>query len=159
MKKFKFKLEKVLMQKNIAADIAQKDFGEAMAARNMEEQKLHEMIDLKNRTLEDRSKIVESRTDWASDVNQINEFLQGQDLRIKNQHLRLQRAENLVESRREILRQKVSEVKILEKLREKQKLQYEADVARMEQAEVDEVAVLRFSRNESLIKGSHEDGI
>jgi hypothetical protein len=34
-----------------------------------------------------------------------------------------------------------------------------AEVAKAEQAEIDELTVLRFSRIENLIKGSHEDGI
>lgn len=159
MKKFKFGLAKVLTQREIVADLAQKDFVEAQAALDAEISKLNEMIAVKERSLSDRAAMIQTSTDWVNQVDQINKFLIGQDLRIKKQNLRLQEAENLVESRREILRQAVSEVKILERLEEKQKKAHMAEAAKVEQAELDEIAVLRFSRNESLIKGSHEDGI
>ncbi len=159
MKKYKFRLEKVLMQRQIMADLAQKSFAEAQEALNAEIIKLNEMNDAKNRSLDERSQLIKTTTDWSSRVGQINEYVAGQDLRIKNQNLRLLEMENLVESSREILRQAISEVKILERLEEKQKLAHTKLAAKEEQAELDELAVLRFSRTESLIKGSHEDGI
>lgn len=159
MKKFKFGLAKVLTQREIVADLAQKNFVEAQAALDAEISKLNDMIAVKERSLNERAAMIQTSTDWVNQVDQINKFLIGQDLRIKNQNLRLQEAENLVESRREILRQAVSEVKILERLEEKQKKAHMAEAAKVEQAELDEIAVLRFSRNENRIKGSHEDGI
>ncbi len=159
MKKFKFNLAKVLTQRQIIADAAQRSFVEAQAAHSAEMTKLNEMIEIKNRSLEERATLIQNSSDWVNSVAQINNFIIGQDLRIKNQNLRLQELENLVESRREILREKVSEVKILERLEEKQKQAYMSQTAKEEQAELDELSVLRFSRNENLTKGSHEDGI
>ena len=159
MKKFKFRLEKVLVQRRINADIAQRSFAEADAQLRAENEELNAMIALKQATLEDRAKSVEGTTDWANRVEQINHFLTGQDLRIKRQNERIKETENLVEARREILRQAVSEVKILERLEEKQRKEYMLELTKQQQAEIDEISVLRFSRNESLIKGSHEDGI
>lgn len=159
MKKFKFNLAKVLVQRQIAADLAQKSFSDAQMAHDIEIAKLNEMIGVKNRSLEERAAMIQKSTDWVNSVAQINNFINGQDLRIKNQNLRLQESGNLVESRREILREKISEVKILERLEEKQKQAHINESAKVEQAELDELSVLRFSRNESLTKGSHEDGI
>ena len=159
MKKFKFKLEKVLVHRQILADLAQKSFAEAKAQMDAETDELNAMIGMKTGALEQRARAIESTTDWANSVAQINQYVTGQDQRIKNQTLRLQKTENLVEARREILREAVSEVKILERLEEKQKQTYMAEAAKVEQAEMDELTVIRFSRNESLIKGSHDDGI
>ena len=159
MKKFKFKLEKVLVHRQILVDLAQKSFAEAKAQFEAETAELNTMIEAKDSALAQRTQIIETTTDWANSVAQINQYVGGQDLRIKNQIFRLQKAENLVESRREILREAVSEVKILERLEEKQKQAYMAEAAKAEQAELDELSVIRFSRIESLIKGSHEDGI
>lgn len=159
MKKFKFTLEKVLKQRHIAADMAQKDFAEAQAALDQEIQKLNEMIAVKEDSLARRTAMIQEGGDWVNSVGQINQFVSGQDLRIKNQNLRLTQFEKLVESRREILRQAVSEVKILEKLEEKQRAAHKIESDREQQADMDEIAVLRFSRIESLTKGSHEDGI
>ena len=159
MKKFKFTLSKVLIQRQIAADIAIKEFAEAKAVLDAEIARLNEMISVKTRSLDERAAMIHESTDWVNSVAQINSFVIGQDLRIKNQNLRLLDLEKLVEARREILRQRVSEVKIIEKLEEKQKRAYMENVARVEQAELDEISVLRYSRTESLLKGSDEDGI
>jgi flagellar protein FliJ len=159
MKKFHFKLEKVLKQRQIIMEMAQRDFAEAQALLVQETEKLNAMVALKEQSLAERATMIQTSQDWVNKVEQINNFVRGQDLRIKNQHLGLQKAENLVEAKREILRHAVSEVKIIERLEEKQKTAYMAEVAKVEQAELDEIAVLRFSRIESLIKGSHEDGI
>ncbi len=159
MKKFKFKLENVLTHRRIVADVAQRSFAEAQAQMNKEIDELNAMVEVKNQSLAQRTKVVETTTDWANSVNQINIFLTGQDLRIKKQHQRISETENLVEARREILREAISEVKILERLEEKQQKAYMLEVAKAEQAEIDELTVLRFSRNENRIKGSHEDGL
>lgn len=159
MKKFKFTLSKVLIQRQISADIAIKEFAEAKALLDGEIAHLNEMIAVKTRSLDERATKIQDSTDWVNSVAQINNFVIGQDLRIKNQNQRLLDLEKLVEARREILRQRVSEVKIIEKLEEKQKRAYMENAARTEQAEMDEISVLRYSRNESLLKGSDEDGI
>lgn len=159
MKKFKFSLAKVLIQRQIVADIAHRDFSEAQAALNLEIENLNEMTNIKNRSLAERATMIQNSSDWVNAVTQINNFISGQDLRIKKQNLRLRELENLVESRREILREKVSQVKILERLAEKQKQVYMTEAVKLEQAELDELSVMRFSRIESLTKGSHEDGI
>lgn len=159
MKKFKFTLEKVLKQRQIVADMAQKDFAEAQAALDGEIRKRDDMIAVKEASLAQRTAMIQQGGEWVNSVSQINQFVSGQDLRIKNQNLRLTQFEKLVESRREILRQAVSEVKILEKLEEKQRAAHKIETDREQQADMDELAVLRFSRIESLTKGSHEDGI
>ena len=159
MKKFKFTLSKVLIQRQIAADIAIKEFAEVKAVLDAEITRLNEMISVKTRSLDERAAMIHGSTDWVNSVAQINNFVTGQDLRIKNQNLRLLDLEKLVEARREILRQRVSEVKIIEKLEEKQKRAYMENAAKAEQAELDEISVLRYSKNESLLKGSNEDGI
>jgi flagellar protein FliJ len=150
MKKFKFRLEKVLMQRQIVADLAQRSLAEAQAVLQTETDARDEMVMIKERSLEERAKAVESTTDWANSVAQINLFLSGQDLRIKRQNQRITEVENLVEARREILRHAVSEVKILEKLEEKSKQSFMKELNKAEQAETDELTVLRFSRNENL---------
>lgn len=159
MKKFKFSLDKALKQRQIAADLAKRDLAEAQEQLRAELEKLQQMRGLKDETLARRAAMIQNTSDWVNQVEQINVFLNGHDLRINEQNLRLQKAENLVESRREILRQAISEVKILERLEQQRRQEHMQDFLRHEQAEADELTVLRFSRNENPIKGSHEDGI
>ncbi len=141
------------------ADVAIKEFAEIKALLEAEIAVLNDMISVKTRSLEERTAMIQGTFDWVNSVAQINNFVTGQDLRIKNQNLRLLDLEKLVEARREILRQRVSEVKIIEKLEEKQKRAYMEMASKAEQAELDEISVLRYSRTESLLKGSDEDGL
>ncbi|MBC7420796.1 MAG: flagellar export protein FliJ [Bdellovibrio sp.] len=157
--KFKFSLEKVLRHRIILMDLAKKSFLEAQAVQVAEEKKLVEMLELKNSTLENRTQQIQSSQSWTNSVEQINTFLHGHDLRIKQQNLRLLDFEKVVEARREILRLALIEVKIMEKLKEKKKTEFLTEAMKKEQAELDELSVLRFSRIENPLKGSHEDGI
>ena len=152
MKKFKFTLEKVLVQRNIIKDTAERSFAEAQQLLNAENNALNALTEAREQSVTQRRTLIDTTQDWMTSVDQINQFIAGQDLRIKKQHLRIKDAENLVESRREILRQAVSEVKIIERLEEKQKKAYLAEVAKADQAELDELTVLRFSRNENRVK-------
>lgn len=146
--KFRFSLEKVLKQRIIEAEIAQKNFIDAQRIYDQEVEKLQEMISLKDKTLQDRYKLTQSHGQWLDQVNQMNQFLIGHDQRIKNQNQRLSEQEKVVESKREILKDALTEAKIIEKLKEKKKAEFIAKAMKDEQAEIDELAVLRFSRNE-----------
>jgi flagellar protein FliJ len=157
--KFKFTLDKVLKHRAILVDIAKKYFLEAQAYQNSEIERLDQMHTLKANTLENRAQQIKSSQSWTNTVEQMNQFLTGHDVRIKQQNQRLLEIEKLVESRREILRLALIEVKIMEKLKEKKKTEFLFEEAKKEQAELDELSVMRFSRIENPIKGSHEDGI
>lgn len=154
MKKFKFSLEKVLAQREIAESLAQKEFLDAQNILIEEQQKLQDMIRLKESTLQARAELIQTSQDWGSKVDQMNFFLTGQELRIKNQNQTLAKLEELVEARRELLRVAVTEVKVMEKLKEKQLHAHMQSAAKEEQAELDELAVLRFSRIETPFKDS-----
>ena len=150
MKKFKFSLDKVLRQREIQVDIRKKEFIDAEKLLDDEIQKLNEFTAQKEHAIAHRRETVSSTTSWSASVEQINLFLSGQDLRIKNQTERLTEFRNLVESRREILQVALTEAKMIEKLKEKKKSEFVKEVLKKEQQEMDELSVVRFSRNENL---------
>lgn len=149
MKKFKFSLDRVLRQKNIQVDIRQKEFAEAELALEKEIEKLNHFIGQKESAIAQRYQAVSSSATWSASVELINMFLTGQDLRIKKQNESLQEFRNIVESRREILQQALTEAKMIEKLKEKKKATFFKEVLQKEQQEMDELSVIRFSRNEN----------
>lgn len=157
--KFKFSLEKVLRQRELQESLAQRDFAEAQNFLNDEIAKLQNMIQVKEESIRERNKLVQNTQTWGVSVQQINQFLLGQDVRIKQQNQRLSEFEKVVEAKREILRKASVEVKIIEKLKEKKLEEFKLEFERKEQNELDELTALRFSRNENPLKGSHEDGI
>ena len=149
MKKFKFSLDKVLRQREIQVDIRKKEFIDAEKLLDDEIQKLNEFTAQKEHAIAHRRETVSSTTSWSASVEQINLFLSGQDLRIKNQTERLTEFRNLVESRREILQVALTEAKMIEKLKEKKKSEFVKEVLKKEQQEMDELSVVRFSRKEN----------
>lgn len=157
--KFKFSLEKVLRHRHLQESLAQRDFLEAQNELNAEIQKRQDMIQVKEDSLKQRTELVQSTQTWSQHVEQINQFLKGQDLRISRQNQRLSEFEKVVEAKREILRKASVEVKIIEKLKQKKFEEFKHEFERKEQSEMDELTALRFSRNENPLKGSHEDGI
>ncbi len=144
--KYKFPMQKVLDHRHIKMDLARKDYLEAQAFLVEEQNKLQEMLDIKTRSLAQRSSLVGSSSGWQEQVNQINGFLIGQDLRIANQNERLLKIEKVVESRREILKDALIEVKIMERLKEKKKADFLQDVRDKEAKELDEISSTRFVR-------------
>ncbi len=149
MKKFKFSLDKVLVHRKILVDIAQKDFLEAERTLETEFKNLESMIQNKKDALGQRSGAIQGSATWANEVNQINVYLSGQDLRITKQNERLLELRKVVESRREILQEALTAAKMIERLREKKKQQYFSEVLKEEQKEIDELSVIRFSRTEN----------
>lgn len=144
--KFKFSLQKVLDHRHLKMDLARKDYLEAQAFQLEEQNILQEMIDVKNRALAQRSSLAGQTTGWQEQVNQIHQFLIGQDLRIAQQNERLLKIEKVVESRREILKDALIEVKIIERLKEKKKADFLQEVREKEAKELDEISSTRFVR-------------
>lgn len=150
MKKFHFSLDKVLKHRQLQADLAQKDFIEAQRAYDIEVMNLQDMITFKENALTQRRETVSQTQSWSAQVEQINQFLIGQDVRIKNQNERLSELKKVVESKREILQEALSAAKIIEKLRETKKEEFLKEVAAAEQQEMDELSVMRFAKSEKL---------
>ncbi len=144
--KFKFPMQKVLDHRVVKMDLARKDYLEAQAFLAAEQKILDDMIEVKRRSLAQRSSLAGTTTGWQETVNQINSFLTGQDLRIANQNERLLKIEKVVESRREILKDALTEVKIMERLKEKKKADFLQEVRQKEAIELDEISSARFVR-------------
>lgn len=143
---FKFPLQKVLEHRQLKMDLARKEYLETQAFFQEEQKKLQEMIEVKNRSLNERSNLAGRSVGWQEAVNQINVFLAGHDLRIAQQNERLLKIEKVVESRREILKDSLTEVKILERLKEKKKADFLQEVRLKEAKELDEISSTRYVR-------------
>lgn len=149
MKKFKFSLDKVLTHRQIQVDLAKKEFIDAENLLDNELKNLQNMLNQKQSALNQRTLAIQGSMSWANSVDQINIFLTGQDLRIKKQNERLLECRKVVESKREILQEALTAAKMIERLREKKKVQYFQEVLKNEQKEIDELSVIRFSKTEN----------
>lgn len=149
--KFKFKLEKVLMHRQVLENLAQKDFQEAQAECNAQiailEKLRLEKSEARKRAFSDQSRtggqVLES-------LMQIHHFIELQDIRIEKQIKVIQECENLVEAKREVLRQKAMDTKIIRKLEEKKRQQFMEEESRKEQKEMDDNSSMRFDLTRKL---------
>ena len=144
--KFKFPLQKVLNHRQIQLDLAQKDYLEALNFYNEEQVILENLKTEREHATIQRGLVVNQTSDWQQKIIQINEYLVLQDVRIKQQNERLTKIEKVVEARREVLKQALSEVKIMERLKENKKQDFIQEVQKTENKELDEISTIRFVR-------------
>lgn len=143
--KFKFPLQKVLDHRYILQDLAQKDFEEAQSESNRQKDLLMDMITQLHEARQ-RAGAIQTGPDprMAEGLKQIHEYTKLQDIRIAMQKRKVQDAEKVVEEKREILRQKAIDSKIMERLKEQKRDQFLRDMKSEEQKEADELNILRF---------------
>ncbi|KYG66201.1 flagellar export protein FliJ [Bdellovibrio bacteriovorus] len=146
--KFKFPLQKVLEHRKLTENLKQKDFQEATMYLNQENAKLNSMIQQKTMAHESAGQLVKQGGSQGPALTQVHEFLKGQEVLIEKQKMKVQEAEKLVESRREILKQAAQEYKIIEKMRENQFEEYRQKRLQDDQKEMDEQSILRFKAKE-----------
>jgi flagellar protein FliJ len=149
--KFKFKLAKVLMHRQILENLAQKEFQEVQAELNKQNQILENM---RNEKSEARKRAFSQQSQTGGQVlevlKQIHDFIQLQDIRIEMQIKVIEKCEKLVEAKREILRQKAMDTKIIKKLEEKKKQQFMEEERINEQKELDDNSSMRFDLTRKL---------
>jgi flagellar FliJ protein len=150
--KFKFGLEKILSHRKTIENLAQIDFQSALALLKAEELVL---LKMKNEIVEARKKAYDTQTSKVLDqaptrLQQIHLFIKGQLEKIKIQESKIQNFEKLVESHREILRTRVTESKILERLKHQKKAEFDHEQSRLEQIEADDMNLIRLRLREKL---------
>lgn len=151
--KFKFSLEKVLRHRQILEDLSERDYQEALAVMNARQTELEEMIFKKSESRAIAEKLeVESGLGTVERVKQIHDFIKLQDIRIARKEIQIVEAKNLVEARQEILRQKAMDKKIIERLKEKKRLDHLNVERKNEQKETDEMVSMRFLNSEDQSK-------
>lgn len=147
--KFRFNLEKVLQHRQILEDLAQKDFQEAQANLNREIAKLEAIFKAVSDARDEAYRLQSEGGNKTPALGQIDEFIRGQDFRKENQRQKIQECERLVESYREILRQRAIDTKIMKELKEKKKAEFAVEQKKREQKFVDEMNVMRFKKEDA----------
>ncbi|MCK6598522.1 MAG: flagellar export protein FliJ [Bdellovibrionaceae bacterium] len=146
--KFKFRMQKVLEHRKTLENIAKADLESSQAKLNKEIEILQDMIDLKKRsrllTYEAQVDTVQSTASEKKFIfSQADSFQGLQDIRIEKQKEIIKILEKEVESKREILKNRAIEYKIIDKFKEKKMEQFKDELKKKEQSEIDEIVVLR----------------
>jgi flagellar protein FliJ len=147
--RFKFPLQKVMDHRKILEGMAQKDFENAAAELNKQVGILEIFEKLLKDAYEQSFQTQHAESGQTSEqLKQLHDFILGQKVRIERQKAKIQICENIVEVKREILREKAVDYKIIERLRDKKKAEFEQEMRIKEQKELDEISVLRSARRE-----------
>ena len=130
--------------RKVKESLAQKDFQDAVNILNEQQA----ILDKMNRDVQEAharaGTLAQMGGAQGPALSQINDFLNGQKLRIAHQVQKVQQVEKLVEAKRELLRQAALDYKIMEKMRENKFEEYKAERIYQDQKEMDEQAILRF---------------
>lgn len=150
--KFNFRMQKVLEHRKVQEDLAKTDFQLALARLNSEIEILQSMVDQKKKArvksfeLETSSVVPNALQNGILEESSRFQILQ--DVRIEKQKSVIADWEKEVESKREILKIKAIDYKIIEKVKDKKKQQFVDEENKKEQKENDEISILRYaSRN------------
>lgn len=147
---FQFHLEKVLTHRRRVEDDAKRDY---MAAKANTIKALRDLEDLyvaidaaRSRGHSMQAGEPDPRT--VPTLQNIDQFICGQKIRIERQRAVIREIKSEEERLHDILVQASREKKTLEKLREKHLRTYLEEMARREQAELDDLTIMRYGRGE-----------
>lgn len=147
---FRFRLQKVLDHRRRVESDAKRDYIAAQQATGQalkELETLYQAIDLA-RSKGHQAVNGTSTASTAPTLQHIDQFIQGQKIRIERQRLKIREIKAEEERRQEILIAAARERKTMEKLFERHLKDYRELQNRLEQAEADDLTVLRFGRGE-----------
>ncbi len=159
MKKFEFGLEKVLKVRNIREEKAQLEFHKA----RQKAEELKERVDRLNHARQSVLEYVRSiRNDSSvepSEAIQANRFLRHNRGRIESLRSDLSRQQEVVEKKREKLKDKSQDRKAMEKLKENKAEKYYKNLQREEQKRIDEMAHFQEDNNNGDAENNMEAAI
>lgn len=146
MKKFRFRLQKVM---EVKEEVEKQRMLELVEAKKCVSQEKEELERLQIRNRECWEKIEERKTEDRINPVEMNLYycyLRKLGNEIDLQNNRVQDAENEMEKRRRILLDASKERKILEKLKERKYTAYRSEMLKMEQDFFDDIANTKHSR-------------
>lgn len=146
MKKFKFRLQKVMEFKEEIERQRMLDLGKAKKRVSAEDRKLEQLW---QKDGEYRKQIEEKEKEYIINPVEMDlyyRYLKKLGIDMESQKERIQAAKSKMEATRQILLAATKERKILEKLKEKKYFAYATEIARKEQFNLDDLANTAFIR-------------
>jgi flagellar FliJ protein len=140
---FVFKLQQVLDHRKNIEEIALREFSDAIEKLNAERMTMNALTE-KEELLISQWKELAGRAAKISDFSLYIEYIKCVQQYLHNQTAIVNKAEKEAQQKRESLLDIVKERKILETLKEKRRLAYEAGIAEQERKTLDEIAILKF---------------
>ncbi len=145
-KKFKFKLQKFLDMKRQEEEDQKKVFAEAMKRLQREQEKLQQLINLREyKKQEMKMKMLQGALD-AFEMRMYAEYIEALKHKIQEQREVVRKAEEILDKEREKLKQIMAERKAFEKLKERAYEKFLQEQELEERKLIDELATIKFAR-------------
>ena len=149
--KFNFVFEKVLGHKRTMEDIARRDWSEAQAIADKSMRELEKMYAQVDSARVRASELETTGGRLGPELSQIDEFINGQKIRIERHREKVRELLGEAERLQAILVEAAKERKTFEKLKERRLEEYRGLKKKLELKEVDELIVTRFGRKDGTV--------
>ncbi|MFH1453488.1 MAG: flagellar export protein FliJ [Armatimonadota bacterium] len=147
-KKFKFKLENILILKKKKEDEEKEKLAACFRKLEKEEEKLRKLEEDKRNSVE---YIKKKKSKGGLDIDELKMYqlhLERLEDRIEHQKICVQDARRAAEKQREILIKAAQERKTYERLKEKKKEEFDKEADMEERKFIDELATMKYARKE-----------
>ena len=147
MKKYNFRLQRVLDIKNVMQNLREREFAKALTALEIEELTLREQ---KKRRISYQTEVRERKRITVFEMRIYSlyfAFLQGE---IESQLIRIVNCKNGVQSRKKNLTEAYRDKRVIENLKQKSRQQYMREYDREEQIENDEISLSSFFKKSNV---------
>lgn len=143
---FVFPFEGLLKHRKRLEEVAKKEF---FLAQSKVDEILNEINKMYERIDEVRAEISNTQQiggKGSSKIVQLEDFIKGQNIKIKNARHAARELMQIAEEKREVLVEKVKEFKMIDKIKEKRKDEYKVARRKKEQKEIDDILIMRAKR-------------
>lgn len=143
--KFVFRLATLLKQRKIEQDMAQRRYSEAQDAVSKQLLFIKKLYNESDEARLRKENLQKKGISNSHTLNQIEEFIDGNKIRIHKERQKARELMSVAEEKLEILVERVKEYKMVEKLKEKQLKEFKTKKNKKMNAEMDEMNMLRFA--------------
>ena len=140
MKKFKFKLEKLLDIRIRKEDQLKQEYAQIRHRLETETQKLNTILNNIEEAHIQKQNLLSNAKPHSSDIEAYGNYISALFLQKESQNILIEQIKVQAAKKREELLEASKEKKILEKLKEKQKYNYLLEIDHLEQKDLDEIA-------------------
>mgnify|MGYP005863604175 CR=1 FL=1 len=147
MNRFRFRLQSILRVREIEEDKKKREFGLAMQNLHREEQSLRHLATI----LSDHEQYMESSSRGRVSVRDLQNnynFARALDGKIITQKRRVKDRKKIVDSKRSELAESTKRKKILERLKERYRIEHEQAAVKEEQSIIDDITSVRYTWSE-----------
>lgn len=148
--KFRFRYHQLLNYRKALEDVAYADYAEAAQATRRAEEKLVILNESVTRAHQEIAEVKKRGGSPSEKLVRLDQFISGQKIRIQNLKYEIRQLKMREEELQDILRHRAIERKTLDKLREKQRVEWREELKKREGRVLDEIATMNHPRRRHL---------